>query len=126
MKKKIEGTEEPIIVVPNNYESIIDIVIKPNIKDRDVCRVKLQQGDKIAYLLGDLSLIMSLNLEPYQNLQKGKIVTKEKLYPFDLKRPNSFIKKKNNKVCKKDGRVIYSQSYYTYNMKDQDDIIQED
>jgi hypothetical protein len=67
-----------------------------------------------------------MGLEPGDELKGGRIIVKEQLEPLDPDNPEFLVKKKKGKICRKNGKVIYSHSYFTYNKKDYDELIQED
>ena len=69
---------------------------------------------------------MKMSLEAGEELKKGRIIIKESFDPSDPNNPEFLIKKKKGRVCRKEGKIIYSHSYFTYDVLDFDQIINED
>jgi hypothetical protein len=118
MKKKIKE-ELPVIVTGNKYGGCIESV-------DDGYHIIVKQGKKHAILAGDIGLVLDMNLNSGDVIKYGKIVTKESFDAPVPEDPLFCIKMNKDKICRKDGKVIYSHSYFTYNTKDNDEIIKED
>jgi hypothetical protein len=130
-----EHPKEPVIVTENRHGGAIDL----DIEDEHESTIIVRQGERYALLVGDIPLLISTNLkagdvlQPVQGIRKGKlivrhwrIIIKESLEPFDPAYPELYVKKKNDKVCTKGGKVIYTHSYVSFEEDEFDEIIEED
>ena len=116
-----ESKNEPILVVSNSKGGCIEV----DVSDPDECCIIVKQGDRYASLIGNVGLLMDTGLEAGKELKGGRIITKERFEPYDPDDPEFLVKKKNGKICRKDGKVIYTHSYFTYDKKDYDELIEE-
>jgi hypothetical protein len=114
--------EESVIVMSNSHGSCLYV----NSNTSQNFNILVKQGNKTALLVGDLNLIIDMNLKSGNVIKHGKIVTKESFEAIDSDDLMFCIKMNNNKICRKNGKVIYSHSYFTYDTKDTDEIITED
>jgi hypothetical protein len=117
--------KDKVVVQKNRFDGMIDVLIEGEAAEQ-IYMICLKQGPRYAHLVGDMDLMMEIPLVPGQELTKGHIVTKERFEPWIKDDVLALLKMKNGKCCRKDGKVIYSYNYFTYNMDDVDEIIQED
>lgn len=123
----------PVIVTANEKGACLEIVVDDHNKlsiigerKEELFRIIVKQGDRYASLMGDMELMAcNLDVVPGQEIP-GRIVIEEQFEPFIPDDPLCLIKTKNGKICRKDGKVIYSRSYLTYKLSDVDQIIEED
>jgi hypothetical protein len=126
---------EPVVVTKNDYGGSIDI----DILEEHNSTITVKQGGRYAQLVGDIPLLIATNLaagdvlQPVQGIRNGKliarhwrIIIKESLEPFDVDDPEIYIKKKDGKTCTKDGKIIYTHSYVSYEEDEFDEIIEPD
>jgi hypothetical protein len=125
----------PVIVTDNGHGGCIDI----DIIDEYESTIIVKQGERYAQLIGDIPLLISTDLhpgdilKPIRGIKHGKmvfrewkIIVKESLDPFEPDHPEWHLKKKDGKVCTKDGKPIYSHSYVTYEEDEFDELIDGD
>lgn len=117
-----EDLQKPIVVMSNGQGGCIDV----NFEEPDQCTIILKQGSRHAALVGDLELLMETGLKAGQEVRNGRIIVKDSLEPYEPDDPLFLLKKRNGKICYKNGKAIYSHSYFTYDKKDQDELIEED
>ncbi len=122
----------PVIVTDAGRGSPIELRVEGEYSD-PIYQAILKQGDRYASLVGDLDLIMSLDLkvgrpvlEGQVVLGTGRIVVQDQYEPIIPDDPLVQVKMKQGKICRKDGKVIYRNSFFTYNTSMQDIIIDED
>ena len=111
-------------MIDNGQGGLLHSLLDPVNPDRDIA-ITVVQEDKIAILTGDIEMMSEFDCEPGHELP-GKVVTKEYLQPIIEEDEMRYLKIKNGKLCKKDGQYIWSHSYYTHNLKEEDEIIEED
>ncbi len=119
---KIVLCEERVIVMDNGRGGCIEA----DIDEPEEYNIIVKQGDRYAMLVGDINLMMETGLQAGDEIKNGRIIVKESFAPVDPNDPEYMIKKKNSMICRKEGKVIYSHSYFTYDRKDADVIIQGD
>ncbi len=112
----------PVIVMNNGKGGCIEA----DLHEYDEYTIIVQQGGRYAALVGDIALMMKMSLEAGEELKNGRIIVKESFDPPDPNNPEFLIKKKKGRVCTKNGKPIYSHSYFTYDLRDFDQIINED
>ena len=117
-----ETKTPPVLVVRNSKGGCIDV----DVDDPEECCIIIKQGNRFASLVGDIALLIDTGLEAGKELKGGRIITKEQLEPYDPENPEFLVKKVNGKTCRKDGQLIYSHNYFTYDKKDYDEIIKQD
>ena len=121
--KDYKMEKEPIVVVGNSRGGCIEI----DKQDPDECCIILKQGDRYAALIGNIGLLMETRLEAGSELTRGRIVTLEQFEPYDPEDPEFLLKKRpDGTVCRKDGKAIYTHSYFTYKETEPDIIIEPD
>ncbi len=118
----MEDNTIPILVVSNSKGGCIEV----DVSDPDECCIIVKQGDRYASLIGNVGLLMDTGLEAGKELKGGRIITKERLEPYDPDDPEFLVKRRNGRVCRRNGQVIYTHSYFTYDKRDYDEIIQAD
>lgn len=126
------NNENPVIVTDAGKGSPIELKVEGEYSE-EIYRAILKQGDRYASIVGDLDIIMSLDLEVGKPIMEGKvvygtgrIVVQDQYDPIVPEDPLCMVKMKNGQICRKNGRVIYSSSFFTYNPDMQDYIIEED
>lgn len=122
IRKSQGNSEEKVIVMGNGHGGCIEA----DVDEPEEYSIIVRQGDRFAMLIGDINLMMETGLQAGDEIKNGRIVVKESFEPVDPDNPEYMIKRKNGLICRKDGKVIYSHSYFTYNRQDFDQIIKED
>ncbi len=128
--KKLEHDSDPnskkVVVVGNRQEGVSELIDNP--KDPNWrFHIMVRQGDRYAHMLATEEYLAELNYEPGHVIEGGRILVKEQMEPFKPDDdPYINLKRKNDKVCTKDGKPIYQKYYFTHDKKKQDIIIQED
>ena len=116
---------EPVTIVGNKQGGVVELIDNP--KDPNWrFHIMVRQGDRYAHLLATEEIISQVDYEPGQVIEGGRILIKEQMEPFEPGDPLLYMKRKNNKVCTKNGQPIYQKKYFTHDQKKQDIIIQED
>lgn len=111
-------------VTDAGYGSPIELITTGE-NSQELYRIIVNSGERYASMVGDLSLILSLNLEVGATVS-GRIVVIDQFEPIIPDDPLVLTKMKNGKICRKDGKVIYRQMFLTYDPRIQDFIIEED
>ena len=122
--KKINIIYKKPTVIANEQGGILHSLIDPVNPGRDIA-ITLKQENKEALLTGNIELMSEFDCEPGHQLP-GKIVTKEYLHPILENDETRYLKIKDGNFCKKNGQYIWSYSYYTHNLSEEDEIIEED
>jgi len=117
----MNNRNEKVVVTQNKYGGCIECIDPTN----EVYNIIIRQGYKFATLTGNLETLLQTQLESGSIIYGGKIITKESFSP-PTDDPSLCLKQKEGKLCKKNGKVIYSHSYFTYDNTDKDEIIKED
>lgn len=122
-KEYMNEALEQIVVLGNSQGGCIDV----DLEDPNECCIILKQGNRRAALIGSIGLLMETNLEAGTVLKNGRIITKEQHEPFVPDDPLFLLKKTaDGVVCRKAGKAIYTHSYFTYDKRDYDEIIEPD
>lgn len=119
---KEENKTVPVVVLDNGRGGCMEA----DLAKYDEYTIIVKQGDRYAALVGNMTLMVDMDLKPGDQIKYGRIIVKESLEPLDPSRPEFLLKWKNGKLCMKNGNPIYSYSYFTYNRRDYDEIIESD
>jgi len=111
-------------VTDAGYGSPIELITTGE-NSQELYRIIVNSGERYASMVGDLSLILSLNLE-VDSTVSGRIVIIDQFDPIIPEDPLALVKMKDGKICRKEGKVIYRQMFLTYDHRIKDFIIQED
>ena len=120
-------------IANNGYDGYISILIEGD-DIRGVVGIRQLEeyviGEKVhtrwrmGWLEGDLYNLLDIAWIPGSKTG-GKVVIKEQYDPPVLDDPERFLKWKNGKVCRVDGRPVYMLQYYTFKALEPDILIQD-